>query len=209
MLKNYEKDHNGVIKQIDRKKFVYDVEYTKTRYDDIKVPVCNMSFLRLGYLLSNLGFVPESLLDVGYGNGNFLRNANGVIKNCFGYDIPPAYPLQDIEIVDNIYQDKFDVICFFDSLEHFDDIYEIKKIKCEYIFISVPWCHYLNDSWFENWKHRRVDEHLWHFNLDSLNKFMSEIGYEYVCHSNIEDAIRKPVDNLENILTGIYKKKYV
>jgi len=206
MLKNYEKDHNGVIKQIDRKPFVYDIDYIKHGYDDRHAPVDNMSFLRLGYLLSNLGFVPNNLLDVGYGNGIFLHTAKRIIKNCYGYDIPPAYPIKGVQVIEDIYSDHYDVVCFFDSLEHFEDIYEIKKIKCEYILISLPWCHYLSESWFENWKHRKPDEHLWHFNLDSLNKFMSEIGYEYLCHSNIEDAIRKPVDDLENILTAIYKK---
>jgi hypothetical protein len=36
---------------------------------------------------------------------------------------------------------------------------------------------------------------------------MSDIGYKYLCHANIEDAIRLPYDKqYENILTGIFKK---
>jgi len=207
MLVNYEKDINGVIKQIQREKFVYDVDYTVTRYDAKKVPVDNMSYLRLGYLLSNLGKIPESLLDVGYGNGKFLYKAKQIIQNCYGYDIPPQYPLSGIPIVKDIYSETYDVVSFFDSLEHFDDIYEIKKLKTNYIYISVPWCHYLDDEWFRDWRHRREHEHLWHFNLDSLVNFMREINYEYICHANIEDAIRKSYDeNLENILTAIFKK---
>jgi hypothetical protein len=207
MLKNYKKDENGVVYQINRNKFIYDIDYTAKRYDDSKVPVDNMSCLRLGYLISSLGRLPESLIDIGYGNGKFLKIAHKIIAKCYGYDIPPAYPLDKIEIVNNIYDAHYDVACFFDSLEHFEDIYEIKKLNTNYIFISVPWCHYLDDKWFLEWKHRRPDEHLWHFELNSLKKFMLSMGYEYICHSNIEDAIRKPYDDkLENILTALFKK---
>ncbi len=207
MLKNYEKDRNGVIKQINCKPYIYDINYTVVRYDDKKVPVDNMSYLRLGYLLANLGKIPDSLIDVGYGNGKFLEKASKIIKKCYGYDIPPQYPLDGIPVVENIYDLEYDVVCFFDSLEHFEDIYEIKKLKANYIYISVPWCHYLSDDWFQDWRHRREDEHLWHFDLESLKSFMAEMNYEYICHANIEDAIRKPYDpNLENILTAIFRK---
>ena len=40
----------------------------------------------------------------------------------------------------------------------------VKKLKCKYILISVPCCHYYSDDWFKNWKHRRPDEHIFHFN---------------------------------------------
>jgi SAM-dependent methyltransferase len=207
MLVNYETDRNGVIKQIHRERFVYDLDYTVARYDAKKVPVDNMSYLRLGYLLSSLGKIPKSLLDVGYGNGNFLYKAKQIIKNCYGYDISPQYPIVDIPVVKDIYSDAYDVVCFFDSLEHFEDIYEIKKLKANYIYISVPWCHYLDDKWFRDWRHRREHEHLWHFDINSLKNFMSEMNYEYMCHANVEDAIRKSYDdNLENILTAIFKK---
>jgi hypothetical protein len=207
MLVNYEKDRNGVIKQMHRNKFIYDINYTVASYDGKKVPVDNMSYLRLGYLLSNLGKIPESLLDVGYGNGRFLQKANQIIQNCYGFDIPPEYPLHGIPVVKDMYTDTYDVVCFFDSLEHFDDIYEIKKLKANYVYISVPWCHYLDDEWFLGWRHRKENEHLWHFDLNSLKNFMGEMNYEYVCHANIEDAIRKSYDeDLENILTAIFKK---
>jgi hypothetical protein len=207
MLDNYEMDKNGVIKQINKKKFIYDFNYTSKSYDNKSVPVDNMSYLRLGYLLSNLGKVPSSLLDVGYGNGKFLQKAAGVINNCFGFDVPPEYPLIDIPTVKNIYNNYYDVVCFFDSLEHFNNIYDIKEIKSNYIYISVPWCHYLSDDWFKEWKHRKENEYLWHFNLQSLINFMSDIGYKYLCHANIEDAIRLPYDKqYENILTGIFEK---
>ena len=98
------------------------------------------------------------------------------------------------------------MITFFDSLEHFEDIEFVKDLKCSYICISVPECHYYDDEWFENWKHRRPNEHLWHFNHGSLVKFMYRMGYILISGSNIEDTIRKNNKEESNILTCIFAK---
>jgi hypothetical protein len=150
----------------------------------------------------------DSLLDVGYGNGDFLKIGSKIIPHCTGSDIAPAYPLPNqIKTTNDIYRDKYDVVCFFDSLEHFDDIYEIKKLNTKYIYIAVPLCHYISDEWFKNWKHRRENEHLWHFNLESLTAFFADIGYKILNHSHLEDIIRTRYDkNLPNILSAVFKK---
>lgn len=206
MLENYDKNKDKVIYQKEINKIQYDVEYVNSRYS-IYPTTNSMSHLRLGYLLGLLQFIPNNILDVGYGNGDFLNVASNIIPNCYGNDIEPAYPLIDkIKFVNNIYDDEYDVVCFFDSLEHFDNIYEIKNIKTEYIYISVPWCHYVNDEWFKNWKHRRENEHLWHFDLPALVNFMKSINFKYIAHSNIEDVIRKNDSDLPNILTALFKK---
>ena len=57
-----------------------------------------------------------------------------------------------------------------------------------------------------NWKHRRPDEHLWHFNEKSIEKFFNEMGYDMLYHSNVEDIIRISNDEHQNILTCIFKK---
>jgi len=56
------------------------------------------------------------------------------------------------------------------------------------------------------WKHRRPDEHLWHFNEKSIETFFNEMGYDMVSHSNIEDIVRKTNEVYPNILTCIFKK---
>lgn len=96
---------------------------------------------------------------------------------------------------------------FFDVLEHLENIEIVKDLKCKYIFISLPWCHFLSVDWFMNWKHRRFDEHLWHFNDRSLDKFMNRMGFTRITNtSNIEDLIRKTSSEYPNILTCVYKK---
>ena len=67
MLDNYEKDLNGVIKQINCTPFSYDYSYA----DNYNTLPTNdiMSHLRLGYIVGSLGKMPESILDVGSGSG--------------------------------------------------------------------------------------------------------------------------------------------
>lgn len=208
MLDNYEKLENGVVKQISiTKKKEYNPEYVETRYNTYGDLGYKMAYLRLGFLIGALnGSIPNSVLDVGYGNGDFLKAAINTIPKCLGSDVS-GYPVPEgVEYIDNIYNSEVDVTCFFDVLEHFDDIYDIKNLNTKYILISVPQCHYIDDQWFENWKHRRPDEHLWHFDEPALINFFGEIGYEIVQSSNIEDTIRKPTNNLPNILTCLFKK---
>jgi hypothetical protein len=205
-LNNYEKIKNGIIKQINVKKIEYNYSYSNT-YNLYGEKSNYLSYLRLGILLGNLNNIPKSILDVGYGNGAFLKCSNDIIKECYGYDIS-NYPIPEGLIrVNNIFDKHFEVICFFDSLEHFDDINIINKLKCDYIFISVPWCHYISDEWFLNWRHRRPNEHLWHFNDKSLVSFFNENGYEKIYLGNFEDTIRKNTCTTEpNILSAIFKK---
>jgi hypothetical protein len=207
MLNNYTKLNNGLIKQekIFDAKQKYDVEYIDKRYNAYGKLSEYMSYLRLGYLLGSCDSTITSILDVGYGNGDFLDAAAKVIPNCYGFEVND-YPIpKGCTEVSAIYNFQYDVVCFFDVLEHFDDIYEIKKLNTKYIYISVPECHYLSDDWFYVWKHRRPDEHLWHFNRQSLVNFMTELNYKVVALSNMEDTIRKGDGQTSNILTGLFK----
>ena len=74
MLDNYKQLKNGLIKQqrFFNKKREYNCEYAKI-YDSYGQLSISMSFLRLGFLLGCLTTHPTKLLDIGYGNGDFLR----------------------------------------------------------------------------------------------------------------------------------------
>jgi hypothetical protein len=207
VLDNYDKLDNGVIYQITRSPFKYGKEYSSA-YNKLGELNNYMSYLRLGYLLGTIGKQPTSILDIGYGNGSFLAAASTVVENCYGSDVSNEYPVPvGTTYVDSIYDNHYEVITMFDVLEHFNDIYDIENLKCDYIFVSMPWCHYFSDQWFFEWKHRKPDEHLFHFNNESLCSFMNEIGFDALSISNIEDSIRKPIDNTKNILSGIFKKR--
>ena len=207
-MENYTILTNGVIKQKVINKIKYNYEYSN-KYNKYGEKSIALSYLRLGILLGVLGKTPTSIVDVGYGNGDFLISCLKCVKNVYGCDISD-YPIPDkVKKIDFCDISNVEVTCFFDSLEHFEDIYEIQKIKTDYIFISVPDCHFISEEWFKNWYHRRENEHLYHFNKESLCKFMDECGYECIYSSNFEDTIRfnENIHPLTNILSCIYKKK--
>jgi hypothetical protein len=207
MLENYKVTQDNVIEQINKAPFKYDEEYSDTRYS-IFSDRGNILNLRLGYVVGSIGRIPASLMDVGYGNGDFLEACKSLIPKLYGNDIPPTYPLKEgVIFVDNILEQEAEVITFFDSLEHFHDIEWVKDLKCKYVVISLPWCYNgLDDAWFTTWKHRKPDEHIFHFNEMSLQAFMERQGYELINYCNIEDKVRVDRDLTPNILTGCFKK---
>ena len=203
MLDNYEKDSNGVIKQINCSPFTYDYSYANN-YNTLPTNDI-MSHLRLGYIVGSIGKMPESILDVGYGNGAFLNLAKES-TTCYGHDIS-EYPIPEgVSFVNNILENYYEVISFFDVIEHFSNPYFLKDLNCKYIVCSLPHCHYFSDEWFEKWKHRKPNEHLWHFNETSLEQFFKVQGYNKINTSNFEDIVRKPEKGYSNILSGVFQK---
>jgi hypothetical protein len=206
MLKNYSKNIDGIVYQVDKQHIDYDKDYVNTRYVKYGELPTYMGYLRLGNIIGSLNRVPKSILDVGYGDGSFLKVCSNIVPKCYGYDIS-TYPIPNgCTQVESITENFYDVITFFDSLEHFENIEFVRDLKCSAVCISVPHCHYKNDEWFENWKHRRPNEHLWHFDKKSLIAFMTRMGYEILSSSNVEDTIRKNIEEESNILTCVFKK---
>jgi len=205
MIENYKLTPDGVIEQIIKDEFIYDKSYGD-RYHAFSTK--NIENLRLGYIIGSIGKVPDSLLDVGYGNGDFLINSKGLIKDLYGNDVEPSYPLPNgIDFISDITKKEVEVVCFFDSLEHFHDIEFVKDLKCKYVIISLPWCHGgHDDEWFLNWKHRKPNEHIYHFNEESLVKFMLRQGFELINYCNLEDNIRLDKNLTPNILTASFIK---
>ena len=209
MLDGYTLLPNGVIKQ--NKIFgalqKYDIKYVQERYDTYGDNNEKMAKLRFDVITRTIGRLPTDVLDIGYGNGSFLKYAGKFCKT-YGSDIS-GYPVPDgCEFVSNIGEKKYDVVCLFDVLEHFDDPTALNNIKTNYLVVSLPWCHHrrYGDEWFKNWKHRRPDEHLWHFDNISLPAFVECFGYETIHLSCVEDEIRASLSTDSNILTAIFRK---
>lgn len=209
----YKRFPNGIIKQQDNKITMdYGNEYILNNYCSPipKETLTKMAGLRLGYLLGSIGKDIGSILDFGYGGGDFLDTCVEKGLDSYGIDVPGVSLPKGCKegSLDNYY----DAICFFDSLEHMQDIDFVKNLKCTYICIAVPWCHFcskeeLGEEWFSQWKHRKYGEHLWHFDDISLENFLNECGFEVINKSNIEDTIRKNSGSFENILTVIARRK--
>jgi len=207
-MDNYEIVDCGIIKQKNIEKITYNYDYSND-YNKHGERGNYLSYLRFGVLLGVLQRLPRNIVDIGYGNGSFLKVCKENIKDVYGCDISD-YPVPDgckkIALTDI---SNIDVTCFFDSLEHFDDIDFIKKLDTKFVFISVPWCHNFNTNWFIKWYHRKPNEHLWHFNKDALMSFFDKNGYDCIFSSNFEDCIRKNTTsaNYPNILSCVFKKR--
>ncbi len=207
MLANYTQHGDGVIEQIKKSVITYDLKYIQDRYDTYKVGSINISHLRLGFLTGVLGRKPQSITDVGYGNGDFLRLCAEAGIVSFGIEINGYQIPDNVVKIDNF--NDAEVTTFFDTLEHFENIYDpcFLNIGSKYLFITVPECHYFSDEWFNTWKHRRENEHLWHFNKLALTNWASKLGYQLLASSNIEDIIRKPENKeISNTLSCVFKR---
>lgn len=148
-----------------------------------------------------------SVCDIGVGSGEFLREAVRRGTRAFGYDIAQWTPDPGVERVYRLQDVQAHTVTMFDSLEHIHDLSFLATLKAERLVVTVPWCH-ANDmgiEWFRDWKHRKPDEHVWHFDLPALMATMRDHGWrrcERIGHP--EDSIRGLLNGLGNTLTGSF-----
>ena len=201
---------DGNIHLKDPKPFVYNEQYVKDRYESYGWQTRAMSLLRLHFIRDFINIDSLSVLDVGYGNGDFLDVCQKHGMLAYGYDVSGYKLPKDVEAADNMFDEHYDLITFFDSLEHFKYIEFVEDLDCKYICISVPWCHYpkeASEEWFVKWKHLRPEEHYHHFTRLGLEAFMERMGYTMLDYNNIEDSIRGIGKNmLPNIMTAFFTR---
>ena len=212
MIENYEVDEFGVIHQIKYKTKVYDYEYL-SYYETLSDRTIKLGYMRMGWLLGILDRMPESVLEIGYGLGTFIEAAQiaGVPK-CAGCDIA-EYPLPDgVEYLnwEQSLQREWELVAMFDVLEHIPNLSFLSSLKTRYLAIAVPFCRWqeLGDEWFENWRMRLPDEHLHHFDVESLKKFLEYHGYTCQSINTFEDGLRlRPGETGPNILSGFFTRQ--
>lgn len=211
----------GLVSMIDRTTTQrYDRQYVAERYD--RYPTTErMSALR-ATLVETLTLLHDSLpegltvtkkgrlLDVGYGNGSFIRECLKRGWSAFGNDVNPTpYPQVNqvpLPTTPLSAKERYRVITFFDALEHFESLDTVSKVaqNTDWIICSFP---RLPDDFPEQlagWKHFRPGEHHYFFTPQSLARLFSDPHYaaviEYVGHP--EDWIRgKSATGESNITT--------
>ena len=205
----YVTDQFGVVRECGKAQAKYDCEYVNSRYNTLPDHGDQMSWLRIGYIIGAIGGIPANCLDVGYGNGSFLRclARYGVI--CSGYDVS-GYPVPDgcrRAVEGDIFRD-WELLSFFDSLEHFWDIGFVVNLRARYVAITAPHYHpYMGEAWFEAWKHRRPGEHLHHFSPQTLRRLMKYVGYQQIITARIEDGLRGGGEGgIQNIFTSVFRR---
>lgn len=177
----------------------YDKQYVVDRYDKYDTTAA-MSALRLGLLKGHVG--KGKLLDVGYGNGAFLKLAAKSGFDTYGCDVHGAdYGIRDVPLASSV---EWDVVTFFDSLEHFTSLEVIRDLssRTKTILISYP-KRPVDFPQNRAWKHYRPGEHLHYFTLLSLSCLF--VGKKLVMATNAEDAIRGVLPSGGNIETALFK----
>ena len=212
MLDNYEIDQFGVIHQIEYELMVYDHEYL-SYYEDLSDRTIKLGYQRLGWILGLLERTPLSVLEIGYGTGTFIEAAQITgVPNCVGNDIanyPLPYGVQFMNWGESL-KHKWDVVAMFDVLEHIPDLSFLEKLQAKFLAIAVPFCRWkeLGDDWFRDWRMLLPNEHLHHFDVDSLIALLDHFGYRCLTHNTFEDGIRlRQNETGPNIISAFFEKK--
>jgi len=210
----YRMDDTGTIHQLDPQPYRYDADYIARTYGTIpREALTSTNHLRLGYILGALPVGRKKLLDWGYGSGAFLRAAasmsgvEGLVT--YGYEINGLPLPAGAHACKDPMAEAWDVVCFFDVLEHIHDLSFLAGLRTRYLVVTVPCCHArrLDWEWFWTWKHRKPNEHVHHWGGSGLANTLKQQGYKIMTFGAPEDATRKGADPaLINILTMVAQK---
>ena len=214
MLDNYEVDGFGVIHQIDFTPIRYDKQYI-SYYEDLSDRTIKLGYQRLGWVLGLTGEIPRSVLEIGYGTGTFIEAARITgVADCAGFDIA-RFPLPEgVRFIewDEALASRWDLVAMFDVLEHIPDLSFLALLRTRYLAVAVPYCRCRElgphgDEWFRTWRMRLPNEHLHHFDRESLVALLAHSGFECVTLNCFEDGIRlRPGEAGPNILSGFFRQ---
>lgn len=159
-----------------------------------------MSCLRVGFVK---GMIPEGkLLDVGFGTGAFIKTAQKAGFDAYGYDLHE----EDCGVRRASLNggNEWDVVTFFDSLEHFTDFQAIRDLalRARLVVVSVPKTPE-DLLWNRDWRHYKPGEHLHYFCERSLATLFSPMRVLAV--SDLEDTLRGKLSGRQNILTMAFE----
>jgi Golgi nucleoside diphosphatase len=158
--------------------------------------------------MDNFGDSFKDILDFGYGSGDFLRVMRKLGWNIFGYDVHSLNLGIKNLTQEEILNKDWNVVTFFDSLEHLENFDFIKKLskKTDNFIISVPATPFDFPINKNPWKHYKPGEHLHYFSPESLQILFENFNLKkFVC---LEDVIRgKLQNNSANINTYHFEAK--
>lgn len=204
----YSIDKFGIIHQISPKTFIYDSTYVDVyKTPEYREASALLMGIRVGSIYSNyissFDTFPSSILDIGYGDGSFLKASQNLIPSCYGYDVTNEPLPNGIQLVKILESDThYDIITMWDVYEHLPNLDIINKLNFNMICFSMPDVSFKD---FDNWKHRKPNEHIHHFTPQSLTNLMSSFNLKPVHLSWQEDAVRKSKDK-HNIMTMMFIK---
>lgn len=193
----YEIDEYGVIHQLNPSPFEYNNEYISTYDKPEYVAASNfLTGVRAGIVCSRSRMFKE-VFDVGYGKGDFLKAMNQMGFKCYGKDVTGSAPPNGVCEEENY---EALVTTYWDVFEHIPQLLkEVRKWKSKHVIMSMPDVSMCKD--FDNWKHRKPDEHLHHFSPSSIKSSIESVSsYKMVWYGHPENVIR------EDIMTVIFER---
>jgi hypothetical protein len=193
----------GMIKQKNPAPFDYSKPYLEQQSTNLE-----MSYLRLGYLLSTVPYEnlkKASALELGPGTGNFFEVVKNHVKSIDGFDIADSkYSTVSLKEAQSR---KWDIVFGFDVLEHFHDIDDLWKIDFTYGYFSSP-CPPVKGI-FKEWRHWKPNEHIYHITMQQFVNWVADHDYELLGYGHPEDLLRKRWDEKQaNINSFVIMKKY-
>jgi len=151
------------------------------------------SFKRKESIFQN-GTPNKSVLDIGAGSGDFLLyckennyNVTGTEPSSDARQIALEKGIKLHEKIDDVLNQKFDVITMWHVLEHIPNLFEcleqLKKLLKENgkLIIAVPnFKSYDAEYYKEFWAAYDVPRHLWHFSQKSIRSLFESVNMEVV-----------------------------
>ncbi|WP_025209018.1 class I SAM-dependent methyltransferase [Hippea sp. KM1] len=203
-----------------------DLGFQQNLHEDIqRLPLWTEFFFKN---LNKIGATGKKILDVGCGNGSFLKEMKDKGYDCYGLDLDRYAvkvakkkiaedkifhcKLEDLEKIDSKFLGYFDIITFFEVIEHQDDldnfINHLKKyLKPHGVLVgSTP----NTNRWINGLGFREVSDYPPHhfnwFSLKSLNKLFEKHQFSvsfYPAYTKVTGA-----DLRYRVLSAIFKEKY-
>jgi len=211
MLENYHLDELGVLHQTTWNPKVNDKE-NLSYYEGLHERTIKLGYQRLGWVLGMLRRLPDSVFEIGYGMGTFLEAAElAGVPHCAGYDVA-HYPLPDRCVFvdwEVALARAWDLTVLFNVLEHIPELSFLDRLQTSALAVAVPYCLWreLGADWFRGWRMRLPDEHLHHFDPDSLSALLNHHGYCRVDLNTFEDGLRlRAGETGPNILCGFFER---
>ena len=160
----------------------YNIEYYEKMLREYSATAEQISRLRWAWIKD---INPKTVLDYGCGCGWFRAWRPSGIE-VYSYDIAD-YPQTGIDLK------MYDVVCFWDVLEHIPDFSDIEPILAlaRHIALTIP--IFNQEVTLSKWKHFKPGEHIHYFTENTLIALFERYSFVYMASGTPECPPRKEV----------------
>ncbi|CAM1341249.1 class I SAM-dependent methyltransferase [Tenacibaculum amylolyticum] len=174
--------------------YISHTDSKKSLLDKVYQTVRNYTLQKKLKLINSLQTKEKSILDIGCGTGDFLLTCKkdgwktlGIEPNKKAQDISKTKNLVIKETIEELSNEKYDVITLWHVLEHVPNLIEyihtLEKLLKEEgrLIIAVPNFKSYDAKHYKNyWAAFDVPRHLWHFSQKSISKLFSSVNMEVI-----------------------------